>query len=145
MQQPRPVVLAADDDEDILELIRLRLSRSGFELLLARDGPEALALARERKPDLALLDVAMPGLDGFGVAAALKADAETAQIKIVMLTARAQKNDVAQGFAAGADDYITKPFSPQALQARVTELLAPTTSASADEALEPLLRTVAGR
>jgi DNA-binding response OmpR family regulator len=119
MQQPRPTVLAADDDEDILELIRLRLSRSGYELLLARDGPEALALARERKPDLALLDVAMPGLDGFEVAKALKADPETAQITLVMLTARAQKNDVTEGFAAGADDYITKPFSPQALHERV--------------------------
>jgi DNA-binding response OmpR family regulator len=144
MQQQRPVVLAADDDEDILELIRLRLSRSGYELLLARDGTEALALARERKPDLALLDVAMPGLNGFDIAAALKADAETAQITIVMLTARAQKNDVAQGFAAGADDYITKPFSPQALQARVTELLGQT-KASADEKLQPLLRAAAGR
>jgi DNA-binding response OmpR family regulator len=123
MERNRPVILIADDDEDILELVRLRLSRSGYETVLARNGAEALAAARERKPDVALLDVSMPAMNGYEVTAALKADPTTKDIPVILLTARAQTADVTKGFDAGADDYITKPFSPQALQIRVAAAL----------------------
>jgi DNA-binding response OmpR family regulator len=117
------MILIADDDEDILELVRLRLSRSGYDTVIARTGAEALEAARQRKPDLALLDVSMPTMNGYEVTAALKADPSTKDIPVILLTARAQTADVANGFEAGADDYITKPFSPQALQIRVAAAL----------------------
>jgi DNA-binding response OmpR family regulator len=123
MNRKRPVILIADDDEDILELVRLRLSRSGYDTVIARTGAEALEAARQRKPDLALLDVSMPTMNGYEVTAALKADPSTKDIPVILLTARAQTADVANGFEAGADDYITKPFSPQALQIRVAAAL----------------------
>ena len=123
MSRKRPVILIADDDEDILELVRLRLTRSGYETVLARNGAEALEAAREHKPDLALLDVSMPAMNGYEVTAALKSDPITRDMPIILLTARAQTADVARGFAAGVDDYVTKPFSPQALQIRVAAAL----------------------
>jgi CheY-like chemotaxis protein len=115
--------LIADDDEDILELVRLRLARHGYATVVARDGAEALAAVRERKPDLALLDVAMPALDGYELTGILKGDPATRDIPVVLLTASAQTGDVAKGLAAGADDYITKPFSPQELLLRVASAL----------------------
>ena len=123
MKSSRPMILIADDDEDILELVRLRLSRSGYDTVVARNGAEALQVARERRPDVALLDVSMPAMTGYEVTAALKADTATRDIPVILLTARAQTADVAKGFEAGADDYITKPFSPQALQIRVAAAL----------------------
>jgi DNA-binding response OmpR family regulator len=123
MNARKPLILIADDDEDILELVRLRLGRSNYATVLARNGLEALEAARARKPDLALLDVSMAGMDGYETAAALKADPATKDIPVILLTARAQTGDVAKGFEAGADDYITKPFSPQELDARVGALL----------------------
>jgi DNA-binding response OmpR family regulator len=119
----RPVVLAADDDEDILELIAFRLERSGYTVVRARDGEEALTVARETKPDLAVLDVMMPKLDGFELTRRLRADEATSKMPIILLTARAQDADVQTGFEAGADDYIRKPFSPQELRARVQAIL----------------------
>jgi DNA-binding response OmpR family regulator len=119
----RPVILAADDDEDILQLIVFRLERSGYTVLQARDGEEALALARERRPDLAVLDVMMPKIDGFELARRLRAEPVTNRMPIIMLTARVQDADVQQGFDAGADDYLRKPFSPQELRARVQAIL----------------------
>ena len=121
--RPGPLILVADDDEDILELVRLRLSRSGYWTILARDGFEALVAARARRPDLAVLDVTMPGLDGYAVVAEMRADPRTKDIPVILLTARAQTTDVARGFEAGADDYVTKPFSPQELQSRVAAVL----------------------
>jgi len=123
MNRNRPLILIADDDEDILELVRLRLSRSGYDTVLARNGAEALAAVEAQMPDLALLDVSMPAMTGYEVTAALKADDATKDIPIILLTARAQTADVSKGFEAGADDYITKPFSPQALQIRVAAAL----------------------
>lgn len=128
MSQPpserlQPVVLAADDDEDILELIAFRLERSGYTVVRARDGEEALTVARETKPDLAVLDVMMPKLDGFELTRRLRADEATSKMPIILLTARAQDADVQTGFEAGADDYIRKPFSPQELRARVQAIL----------------------
>ena len=119
----RPLILAADDDEDILELVTFRLERSGYTVVQARDGEEAFQLAREKQPDLAVLDVMMPKMDGFELTRRLRADETTSRIPIILLTARAQDADLQQGFDAGADDYIRKPFSPQELRARVQAIL----------------------
>ena len=119
----QPVVLAADDDEDILALVAFRLERSGYTVIQARDGQEALDLALSEKPDLAVLDVMMPKLDGFELTRRLRSEEATSRMPIILLTARAQDSDVAQGFEAGADDYIRKPFSPQELRTRVQAIL----------------------
>jgi DNA-binding response OmpR family regulator len=116
-------VLVADDDPDILALVRFRLERDGYEVLAAQDGEAAVDLALARTPDLALLDVMMPRIDGYEVTRRLRDHAPTAAIPIILLTARAQEPDVEQGLEAGADDYVTKPFSPQALGERVQEAL----------------------
>ena len=119
----QPVVLAADDDEDILELIVFRLERSGYTVLQAHDGAQALELARSSRPDLAVLDVMMPKMDGFEVTRRLREDEATSKMPIILLTARSQDADIQRGFDAGADDYIRKPFSPQELRARVQAIL----------------------
>jgi DNA-binding response OmpR family regulator len=121
--RPQPVVLAADDDEDILELVAFRLERSGYTVLRATDGEEALRLALEAKPDLAVLDVMMPKLDGFELTRRLRAEDATSRMPIILLTARSQDADVQAGFDAGADDYLRKPFSPQELRSRVQAIL----------------------
>jgi len=118
-----PVLLVADDDEDILALVQLRLSRSGFEVIVARDGQEALQLAQDRHPDLAVLDWMMPKATGLEVLRAIRADSATADIPVVLLTARASESDIQEGLDAGAADYIAKPFSPQELAARVHDIL----------------------
>jgi len=112
-------VLAADDDPDILDLISYRLERSGCEVIRASDGEQALELAISRQPDLAVLDVMMPKIDGYEVTRRLRANPDTAGIKVILLTASAQEPDVVKGFEAGADDYMTKPFSPQELRLRL--------------------------
>jgi DNA-binding response OmpR family regulator len=122
-EREQPIVLAADDDEDILELVAFRLERSGYTVVRARDGEEAVELARQAKPDLAVLDVMMPKLDGFEVTRRLRADEATRRMPIILLTARAQDADLQRGFEAGADDYVRKPFSPQELQMRVQSIL----------------------
>ena len=119
----QPVILAADDDPDIRELVAFRLERSGYTVLQAADGEEALALALEHTPDLAVLDVMMPKMDGFEVVRRLRAEEATKRMPIIMLTARAQDSDVEEGFESGADDYLRKPFSPQELRARVHAIL----------------------
>jgi DNA-binding response OmpR family regulator len=123
VEREQPVVLAADDDEDILELIAFRLEHSGYTVLQARDGQEALDLARTTRPDLAVLDVMMPRIDGIEVTRRLRENDSTTRIPIILLTARTQEADVQRGFDAGADDYIRKPFSPQELSARVQAIL----------------------
>jgi DNA-binding response OmpR family regulator len=122
-REERPLVLVAEDDEDILTLIAYRLERSGYEVAKARDGEEALRLLQERKPALAILDVMMPKLDGYAVTRAMRADEQTRDVPVIILTARVQEADVARGFAAGADEYLKKPFSPQELRARVDAVL----------------------
>jgi DNA-binding response OmpR family regulator len=119
----KPVILAADDDEDILELVTFRLGRSGYIVLQARDGEEALQLALEHRPDIAVLDVSMPKLNGIEVTRRLRAQEETSAIPIILLTASVQDADVESGFAAGATDYVRKPFSPMELVARVQAAL----------------------
>jgi DNA-binding response OmpR family regulator len=118
-----PLVLVADDDPDILDLVRYRLERSGYAVATAEDGVEALRLADELSPALAVIDVMMPSLDGFEVTKRLREVPATAGIPVILLTARAQEEDVQQGFASGADDYLRKPFSPRELSARVQAIL----------------------
>jgi DNA-binding response OmpR family regulator len=120
---PRQTVLVADDDPDIQNLVVLRLERSGYRVLRASDGQEALDLALSELPDLAVLDITMPKLDGCEVTRSLRAHAETVAMPVILLTARVQEDDVERGMAAGATDYVKKPFSPQELGARVTSIL----------------------
>jgi DNA-binding response OmpR family regulator len=123
MTEGEPLVLVADDDEDIRSLVTFRLEKSGYRVLVACDGEEALALALEHTPDLAVLDVMMPKLDGYEVTRRLRKEDTTRAMPIILLTARAQEADVARGFESGADDYLRKPFSPQELRARVQAIL----------------------
>jgi DNA-binding response OmpR family regulator len=113
----RPLVLCADDDEDILQLVGLRLELAGYEVQKVGDGDAALAAARERRPDVAVLDVMMPRRSGFEVLAELRADPAFDETKVILLSARVQASDVEQGLRAGADAYLAKPF-------RASELLA---------------------
>jgi DNA-binding response OmpR family regulator len=117
------VIVVADDDADILDLVTLTLERAGHVVHCARDGEEALELVRRERPDVAVLDVAMPKLDGFELTRQLRGDPETSEVQIVLLTARVQERDTDAGLAAGATEYIRKPFSPQELQERVAALL----------------------
>jgi DNA-binding response OmpR family regulator len=119
----RPLVLVADDDQDILNLVALRLEREGYDVLRAADGERAVEEALERSPDLALIDVSMPRLDGYQVTARLRENPGTSRMPIILLTARAQEGDIARGIEAGADDYVTKPFSTEQLRARVQAAL----------------------
>jgi DNA-binding response OmpR family regulator len=119
----RPLVLVADDDEDILTLVTFRLERAGCVVVKARNGDEALRVALEQVPDLAVLDVTMPGLDGYSVTRELRLAGPTSTMPIILLTARAQEADVARGLAAGADEYIRKPFDAHDLRERVERLL----------------------
>ena len=116
------VVLVADDDDDILLLVTTRLKRDGFEVVAARNGIEAVALAEEHKPVVAVLDVGMPGLDGLEVLAAIRGTEALKDTRVLLLTAKAQESDVRRGYDAGADAYVKKPFSPAELAARVREL-----------------------
>jgi two-component system response regulator MtrA len=120
----RRLVLIADDDEDILALVRATIERSGHEVMTVADGEAALSAMAERRPDLAVLDVAMPELDGLEVLRRLRADDETRDLPVILLTAQAQAADVERGFATGASAYVRKPFSPRDLATRVDELLA---------------------
>jgi two-component system, OmpR family, alkaline phosphatase synthesis response regulator PhoP len=121
----RLLLLVADDDEDILQLLSFRLERAGYEIVQARSGDEALRLALELVPALAVLDVMMPGLNGFEVTRELRRNAATSTTPVILLTAKAQANDVARGMAAGADDYVKKPFDARDLADRVERLLRP--------------------
>ena len=119
----RPLVLCADDDEDILALLAIRLERAGFPVATAADGQEAVEVARARRPALAVLDVMMPRKTGLEVLAELRADAVLRVVKVVLLSARVQDADMADGLAAGADAYVAKPFRAQDLVATVERLL----------------------
>ncbi len=116
-------ILVADNDEDILTLVSFRLERQGYEVLVARDGAEALERARAELPDLCVLDVMMPKLTGYDVTRELRADPRTADVPVILLTARVQEADVRSGYDAGADDYVRKPFAPQELRDRVAAAL----------------------
>ena len=119
----RPLVLVVDDDPDILSLVTLRLERDGYEVICAPDGERAVEEALERTPDLALIDVSMPKLDGYEVTERLRQHEPTSATPIILLTARVQDSDVARGIEAGADDYVRKPFSMADLRTRVQAAL----------------------
>lgn len=112
-------ILVVDDEEHIVELIRFNLEREGYQVLAARDGYGALELARSQLPDLIVLDIMLPGQDGLAVCRALQQDEHTRQIPIIMVSARGEEVDRVLGLEMGADDYLTKPFSPRELVARV--------------------------
>ena len=116
-------ILVVDDEPRIVELARDYLEHAGFAVLTAADGPAALALARTRNPDLVVLDLGLPGLDGLDVTRQLRTAERTAALPIVMLTARDDELDKLLGLELGADDYLTKPFSPRELVARVRAVL----------------------
>ena len=116
-------ILVADDTPANVRMLETRLGRDGYEVVVARDGEEALAVARQARPDLILLDVMMPKLDGIEVCRRLKADAALPFTPVIMVTALADAKDVVAGFEAGGDDYLTKPFDGQALSARVKSML----------------------
>jgi len=113
-------ILVVDDDRKIVELIQLYLEKDGYRVLVAHDGLEALEKARQARPDLIVLDLLLPGMDGLDVCRILQAEAET---PIIMLTAKTTEGDKLVGLELGADDYITKPFSPRELLARVRAVL----------------------
>ena len=116
-------VLIADDEPNILISLEFLMKREGYEVLVARDGPQALETILRHRPHLVLLDVMMPGKSGFEVCQAVRADDTLAAMKIVLLTAKGRDTDIAKGQALGADAYVTKPFSTKELAAKVRELL----------------------
>ena len=115
----RVSVLAVEDEPDVANLVRYHLEKSGYDVRLATSGPDAIRQAREGRPGLILLDLMLPGLNGWEVCRRLKATPETRHIPVIMLTARSDEGDKILGFELGADDYVTKPFSPRELLARV--------------------------
>jgi DNA-binding response OmpR family regulator len=119
-------VLVVDDEPGIVRLVRDYLERAGFEVIVATDGDGALRAARQQRPDLVVLDLGLPGLDGLDVARSLRRDAD---VPIIMLTARTEEVDRVAGLELGADDYVTKPFSPRELVARVRAVLRRTEAA----------------
>jgi DNA-binding response OmpR family regulator len=122
---PEPTVLVVDDDPVIQKLLQVNFEMEGYSVITASDGAEGLARARGELPDIVILDVMMPKMNGLEVADALKSDAKTARIPIILLSAKAQEVDVQAGRGTGADDYITKPFDPLELLERVAALIRP--------------------
>jgi DNA-binding response OmpR family regulator len=118
-----PTVLVVEDDPTILQLLEVNFEMEGFVVLRAEDGEEGLAVAREAKPDIVVSDVMMPKMSGVELLQALKADAATKRIPVLLLSAKAQGADVRAGLDAGADDYVTKPFEPLDLIDRVNAVL----------------------
>jgi two-component system phosphate regulon response regulator PhoB len=120
---PKENILVVEDEEDILELLNYNLEKEGYRVINATSGEEALKVAKSRLPNLIILDLMLPGIDGLEVCRILKNDPKTAHIAIIMLTAKGEEVDIVTGLELGADDYITKPFSPRILLARIRVLL----------------------
>jgi CheY-like chemotaxis protein len=117
------LILVADDDDDVRELVVFRLERAGYQVVTASDGQEAVEVALERPPDVCVIDVMMPKLDGYEVTERLRASPGLAEVPIMLLTASVQEAAVNRGFEAGASDYIKKPFSPHELVERIAAAL----------------------
>lgn len=113
------VILIVDDEEPIQELLKFNLEKEGYEVLLADDGPTALKIIEEKRPDLVILDVMLPGMNGLEVCNQLRQNSNVREIPVIMLTAKAEEIDKVLGLELGADDYLTKPFSPRELLARI--------------------------
>jgi DNA-binding response OmpR family regulator len=120
---PKPKLLVIDDEKDLRDLLEYHFQRAGFQFLGAAEGEAGLKLARESRPDLIVLDLMLPGVDGIGVCRALRSTPDTREIPIVMLTAKGEEADIVLGLSVGADDYLTKPFSPAELVARIRAVL----------------------
>jgi len=118
-----PRVLVVDDEDDLLELLRYNITREGYQVTCVASGEEALRSVRRNAPDLIVLDVMLPAIDGLEVCRRLKSESKTRDIPIIMLTAKSEESDIVAGLEHGADDYIAKPFSPRVLLARVKALL----------------------
>lgn len=116
-------ILIVEDERDIADLVGFNLERAGFEVLKAHDGITGAEMAIHQRPDLVILDLMLPGKDGYGVFKEIRRDPRSRNIPVIMLTARAQTEDRIQGLEAGADDYLTKPFSPKELMLRVQAVL----------------------
>lgn len=119
----RENILVVEDEEEIQELVRYNLVKEGYRVSCAGSGEEALSKVRSQLPDLVVLDLMLPGLDGLEVCRVLKRDATTREIPLIMLTAKGEEADIVTGLEGGADDYITKPFSPRVLVARIRAVL----------------------
>jgi len=119
----RATILVVEDEEDILELVRYNLVKEGYQVITAQSGEQALQLVKSEAPDLVLLDLMLPGVDGIEVCRRIKGDSTTQHIPVIMLTAKSEETDIVVGLELGADDYITKPFSPRVLLARVKAVL----------------------
>ena len=132
---PRARMLLVEDDAALAELLVWHFKREDFDVVHTIDGEEALLLAREKVPDIVLLDWMVEGLSGIEVCRRLRRNAETANVPIIMLTARGEEEDRIRGLETGADDYVTKPFSPRELVARVSAVLRRVRPALAGEAL----------
>ncbi len=133
MSKTKEKILVVEDGEDIQELVRFNLSREGYQVRCSATGEDAIKMAREEPPDVVVLDLMLPGIDGLEVCKILRGDAKTRSSAIVMLTAKGEEADVVTGLELGADDYITKPFSPRVLIARVKAVLRRMASEVADE------------
>jgi len=120
---PREKILIVEDEADILNLLEYHLRNGGYDVFSTASGPEALKLVRQHQPDLVLLDLMLPGLDGFEVCRELKRGHQTGNVAVVMLTARGEEMDRVVGLELGADDYVTKPFSPRELVLRIKAVL----------------------
>ena len=116
-------ILVVDDEEDILELVELNLRREGYDVLTTLTAEDAIELAKTKQPEMIVLDLMLPGMDGLEACKVLRRNAKTHQIPIVMLSAKSQDSDIVSGLELGADDYVTKPFSPKVLVARVRRIL----------------------
>lgn len=123
MDSAKQKILVIDDEEDLLELVRYNLDKEGYVVACASSGEEAVAGAKKTGFDLILLDLMLPGIDGFEVLRTLKGDIRTSHIPVMILSAKGEDSDIVAGFELGADDYMTKPFSPKVLTARVRSIL----------------------
>lgn len=117
-------VLIADDEPNIVVSLQFMLKREGYEVVVARDGPEALEAIQRERPALVLLDGMMPGMSGYAVCEAVRADPELRETRILMLTAKGRETDIARGQGAGVDAYVTKPFSTRELIVQIRDMLA---------------------
>ncbi|QDU32451.1 Phosphate regulon transcriptional regulatory protein PhoB [Poriferisphaera corsica] len=122
-QEELTTILLVEDEQDLLELLKYNLNREGFNTITAMTGEEGLKQVRSTSPDLILLDLMLPAMDGLEVCRTLKSREHTANIPVIMLTARGEESDIVRGLEMGADDYITKPFSPRILMARIRAVL----------------------
>ena len=119
----KETILIVDDEQDIIELIKYNLKNEGYSILTAQTGEQAIKIAKQSRPDLMVLDLMLPGIDGLEVTKYLKNNEQTKDIPIVMLTAKGEESDIVTGLELGANDYISKPFSPRVLVARIRAIL----------------------